>query len=177
MWWTLLTLHDAAERCGRRSGSWQACGRCFSSVALSGAGETPGKTVRQRRNEICFPSVNDARRRAFNAAVFRQLKKDASFKQPLNCTHGDRAASRGISKFSATATVHACRRDLFFEPSISIFYGLQTSNAMLSTVKLGVPLEAWAASCRFPQLPLVSYRHSLPDERDVELVLGSRYCE
>ena len=174
MWWTLLTLHDAAERCGRRSGSWQACGRCFSSVALSGAGETPGKTVRQRRNEICFPSVNDARRRAFNAAVFRQLKKDASFKQPLNCTHGDRAASRGISKFSATATAHACRRDIFFEPSISIFYGLQTSNAMLSTVKLGVPLEAWAASCRFP---LVSLRHSVPDERDVEFVLGSRYCE
>ena len=165
MWWTLLILHNAAERCGRRSWSWQACGRCFSSVALSAAGETPA---------ICFPLINDARRRAFDAVVFHQLKKDASFKQPLNCTHGDRAASRGISKFSATATAHACRRDLFFEPSISIFYGLQTSNAMLSTVKLGVPLEAWAASCRFP---LVSLRHSVPDERDVELVLGSRYCK
>ena len=175
MWWTLLILHNPAERCGRRSGSWQACGGCFWSVAIPRCRrKPPRKTVRQRRNAICFPLINDARWRAFDAAVFHQLKKEESLKEPFNCTHGDRAASRGISKFSATATVHACRRDLFFEPSISIFYGLQTSNAMLSTVKLGVPLEAWAASCRFP---LVSLRHSVPDERDVEFVLGSRYCE
>ena len=174
MWWTLLTLHDAAERCGRRSGSWQACGRCFSSAALSGAGETPGKTVRQRRNAICFPSINDARRMAFNAAVFRQLKKDASFKQPLNCTHGDRAASRGISKFSATATAHACRRDIFLRTQHRYLLWAADVERDPLHKKLGIPLEAWAASCRFP---LVSLRQSVPDERDVEFVLGSRYGE
>ena len=175
MWWTLLILYNPAERCGRRSGSWQACGGCFWSVAIPRCRrKPPRKTVRQRRNAICFPLINDARWRAFDAAVFHQLKKEESLKEPFNCTHGDRAASRGISKFSATATAHACRRDIFLRTQHRYLLWAADVERDPLHKKLGIPLEAWAASCRFP---LVSLRQSVPDERDVEFVLGSRYGE